>query len=149
MRAWRGYVHFQPSLPGPWGTNCCVPDLLCSSSYLLFQSKLLILPVLSEVCFSFLSSALVLGCHKWPWNSVLSSSSSLSYLLEVQSSSSPPAGWWSLWSVFSCSSCCYMRAEFWYDGFHQPHHSWDVCVWAWRSSNAIYIQKGMHCTITH
>lgn len=136
-----------PSLPGPWGTNCCVPSLLCSSSYLLFQSKLLTLPVLSEACFSFLSSALLLGCHKWPWNSVLCSSSSLSCLSEVQVL--PPPGWGSLWSLFSCSSCCYMRAEFWYDGFPSTTSQLRcVCV-AWRSSNAIYIQKGMNCTITH
>lgn len=138
-----------PSLPGPWGTNCCVPSLLCSSSYLPFQSKLLILPVLSEVCFSFFSSTLLLSCHIWPWNSVLSFSSSLPCLLEVEVQVLPPPGWWSLWSLFSCSSCCYMRAEFWCDSFPSPtSHLGCVCV-VWRSGNAVYIQKGMNCTVTH
>lgn len=138
-----------PSLPGHWGTNCCVPGLLCSSSYLPFQSELWILPVLYEVCFSFLPSTLLLGRHRWLWNSALSSSSSRSYLLEVEVQGLPPPGWWSLWSLFSCRSCCYMRAEFWYDGFPSATSQLGcVCV-VWRSSNAVYIQKGMHCTITH
>lgn len=131
-----------PSLPGPWGTNCCVPGLLCSSSCLPFQSELLILPVLFEVCFSFLSSTLLLGWHKWPWNSVLTSSSSLSYLLEVEVQGLPPPGWWSLWSLFPAVPAVTWEQNSDMMVFHQPHLSWDVCVWCEEAVMLFIFRKG-------
>lgn len=141
---------YSHNLHGPRGTNCPIPDLLCTSPYLSFQPK--VLPLLLEVCFSFLPSKLLVGCHKWLQNSILSS---LLFFL--------PSGSWS-WSwrspssrkmncliSLSCSCCHYIRAEFDVMVCHRPHLRQDVCVCVcvvvWRSNNAlIYSERDeLHC----
>lgn len=112
----------------PWITNQLHhPDLLCPSLHLPFHPK--VFSLVLEVCFPFLSK-LMLGNHKWPQNSIHSSSSSHSSL-RVEVPGLPLLGRWSLCVIsLFCLSCYSIRTDFWCDGFPSTTSQLGECGWS-------------------
>ena len=133
-------------------THWARPGIKLESSWILvrFLTHLVTVGTLFP-CFlkSAFSSRLWLGCHKWPQNSILSSLSSLSSLLEVEVQGLPLPGRWFPWSPFSAVPAITLEQNPDVMVFHRPHLSWDACEVVWRSSNALYVQKGMNCPTLH